>query len=118
MDLALPNVLGQPTVAFHLLPLAGAAAKAAPTKQKPSGTKKRSRSPARQSKAGTKRRSQRQEREATRTKHPSRIDQQSFGNASETEDLLGLQPPQWLQGSQAWGKLFQRPTRLCRTGVL
>ena len=54
MDLALPNVLGQPTVAFHLLPLAGATAKAAPTKEKPSGTKKRSRSPARQSKAGTK----------------------------------------------------------------
>ena len=36
----MPNILGQPTVAFHLLPLAGAAA--------PPGTKKRSRSPLRE----------------------------------------------------------------------
>ena len=35
MDHSLPNVLGQPAVAFHLLPLAGAAAKAASTKEKP-----------------------------------------------------------------------------------
>ena len=43
MDHSLPNILGQPTVAFHLLPLAGAAAKAASPKEKPPGTKKRSR---------------------------------------------------------------------------
>ena len=118
MDLTLPNVLGQPTVAFHLLPLAGAAAKAAPTKEKPSGTKKRSRSPARQSKAGTKGGAKGKKGKATWTKHPSRFDQQSLGNTTETKDLLGFQPSQWLQGSQAWGKLFQRPTRLCRTRVL
>jgi len=35
MDHSLLNVLGQPAVAFHLLPLAGAAAKAASTKEKP-----------------------------------------------------------------------------------
>ena len=54
LDHSLPNVLGQPTAAFHLLPLAGAAAKAASTKEKPPGTKKRSRSPVRQPRAGTK----------------------------------------------------------------
>ena len=35
MVLALPNMLGQLTVAFHLLPVAGAAAKAASSKEKP-----------------------------------------------------------------------------------
>ena len=54
MDHSLPNIPGQPTVAFHLLPLAGAAGKAASPKEKPAGTKKRSRSPIRQPKTGAK----------------------------------------------------------------
>ena len=44
MDLALPNILSQPTVAFHLLPLSGTIQKASST-TKTSNPKKRSRSP-------------------------------------------------------------------------
>ena len=49
MDLALPTILSQPTVAFHSLPLSGATHKAAPP-NKTANPKKRSRSPYRRPK--------------------------------------------------------------------
>ena len=104
MDLALPNVIGQPTVAFHLLPLAGAAAKAASTKEKPSGTKKRPRSPARQSKAGTKGGAKGKKGKQRGRNIPAGL----INKALETLQKQRI----------CWGKLFQRPTRLCRTRVL
>ncbi len=47
MDMALPTILNQPTVAFHLLPLSGATQKASST-TKASNPSKGSRSPHRQ----------------------------------------------------------------------
>ena len=58
MDLALPTILSQPTVAFHLLPLSGATQASPPNKT--ANPKKRSRSPYRQPKKRTEG-SQRQE---------------------------------------------------------
>ena len=47
MDILLPTVLNQPTVAFHLLPLAGSANKASSSAETPTTERKRSRTPTR-----------------------------------------------------------------------
>ena len=92
INLALPNVLGQPTVAFHLLPLAGAAAKAAPTKEKPSGAKKRSRSPARQAKAEPKERKESNEDQTSQqdcsTKPWKRLRNRGFAGDSTSPTVV------------------------------
>ena len=47
LDILLPSVLNQPTVAFHLLPLAGSANKASSSTKTPATERKRSRTPTR-----------------------------------------------------------------------
>ena len=47
LDILLPSVLNQPTVAFHLLPLAGSAIKASSSTKTPATERKRSRTPTR-----------------------------------------------------------------------
>ena len=85
MDLALPTILSQPTVAFHLLPLSGATQKASST-TKASNPKKRSRSPHRQptvkGKGGPKGR-----KGTSWSEHYSRSHQQSTRNSPEAAPL-------------------------------
>ena len=47
LDVLLPSILNQPTVAFHLLPLAGSANKASSSTKTPATERKRSRTPTR-----------------------------------------------------------------------
>ena len=47
LDILLPSVLNQPTVAFHLLPLAGSVNKASSSTRTPTTERKRSRTPTR-----------------------------------------------------------------------
>ena len=83
-DLALPNILSQPTVAFHLLPLSGTIQKASST-TKTSNPKKRSRSPHSKRKRWT----QRSQRQKSWSKHSSRSKQQSVRNSPSNSVFVG-----------------------------
>ena len=89
LDLQLPTILSQPSVAFHLLPLSGGIPKA-PSVAKASNPKKRSRSPRKQQPVKAKE-GQKVAQVKIVAKHSSRSHQQSPGDASEATPLLGVQ---------------------------
>ena len=99
LDVLLPNVLIQPTVAFHLLPLSGSTSKASSSSKAPATERKRSRTPVRPQPKNKGKGKGKTKKGARGPNVPSAL----IGKALETPQkkrLLEFQPAKWVQRSQ------------------